>query len=134
MRLPIVVLSCLLIVIVVVIYNHFHVDNMVAALKDQSAVKRIEVFVSCPSGSREIVLTDRPLLDTIGRALMLMKETDAQQGGEQTLWARVTVYKKNKKVEFFVSESPYNGWMIIVFNRSYESDFMFNLIKSYCKH
>lgn len=116
-----------------IIYNHYKVDDMVAALKDKSAVTRVDISVDCPSAPREIVLTDKQLLDTFGKALMQMKETDVQRGGEHTLSARVTVYKKNKKVEFFVRESPYNGWMIIVFNRSYESDFIFNLVKSYCR-
>lgn len=133
MRLPIVALSCLLIVVIVMIYNHFHVDNMVAALKDKSAVTRVDISVYCPSATREIVLTDKQLLDTFGRALMQMKETDVQRGGAHTLSARVTVYKKNKKVEFFVRQSPYHGWMVIVFNRSYESNFIFNLVKSYCQ-
>lgn len=118
---------------IMIIYNHYKVDDMVAALKDKDAVTRVDISIYCPATSREIVLTDKQLLDTFGKALMQMKETDVIQGGAYTLFAKVIVYKKNKEVEFFVQESPYNGWMIIVFNRSYESNFIFNLVRGYCR-
>lgn len=91
------------------------------------------IKISSPAGLKQLTITDSKQLDTINASLMTAKETNVQVGGAYEIWADILVYKNGKKANFLVQFSKYNGWMIVFRNRTFKSDYIFNLINRLSK-
>jgi len=113
------------------LYYFIHSSIVINNLNQRSPISKIEMKVVSSCGVKEVVITDRALLDSINIALLNAKKIDAQVGGIFDTWANITIYKK-EKVDVFVEHSPYNGWMIEAGGNILGSEYIFNWIKSYC--
>lgn len=124
------VFAVLLLAVVLIVRNHLDEEETAYLLREKAGISKMEIRFTSPSGDK-FVISDRILLDSINRALMGIKEIDAQVGGIHDISVEINVFKKSKTINFWVQHSPYNGWMLIIGNRTFQSDYMFRLIKLY---
>jgi hypothetical protein len=105
--------------------------NTLNTIKEEGVISKMTLKISSSAGLKYILITNAKKLDTINTVLKETKEIYVQQGGSFEISSDISVFKNGKQANFFVEFSKYNGWMIVIENRTFSSDYIFNLIKQY---
>ena len=114
------------------IYYFIHSAIIINDLKEKSPISKIEMQVTSSCGTKNVVITDRILLDSINVALSRAKKIDVQAGGNFYISANLDIYKR-KKINVLIKHSPYKGWEIYAGGNILGSEYIFHWIKSYCQ-
>ena len=129
-----IIIPFLLLAIVLVIgymQDYIYTNNSLKILKAQGNIIKIEMKISSSLGLKTIVITEAKKLDNINTAIREIQEINPSKGGSFKIAADVYVYKNEKKINFKVHFSEYNGWMIEIGYKTFRSDYIFHLIETY---
>lgn len=105
--------------------------NTLNTIREEGVISKMTLKITSLAGLKHVIITNKNKLDSINTALKEAKEIYVQQGGAFEISSDISVFKNGKHANFFVEFSKYNGWMIVVENRTFSSNYIFNLIKQY---
>jgi hypothetical protein len=118
-----------------VIYITFSIQSCmmhkssISIIKDQNEITKVEMKISSTSGLKQIIITDKKVLDSLSKELRNSSEINVPHGGVFNIWADVKIYKQKDIADIFVQNSEFYGWYIDVENKSLKCEYIFKLVE-----
>lgn len=113
------------------ISNWINTNNRLSIIKEPGDIQKVEVKVVSDAGIKSSLITDSSKLDMINTALKQAQEIKGRTARVSEIWSDLLIYKNNKKVNLRIQHSIYNGWVIIIGNKTFNSNYMFRLVEAY---
>lgn len=104
-------------------------------LRSNVQIARAELTIINAPGiesKKTFILSDRKELDSLNAALKkLGSAVKIDLAKENRVYAIIEVYKNNKKVPMAILNAESTGWVLIIGNSTFKSDYIFKLVEGH---
>jgi hypothetical protein len=129
---PIVITSLLTFFISTFVWQSVHTTDQVNILRSKHPITKLEMKIVSDTLIYVTILNSEQL-ESINCAFQAAQEKDISKSKVADIWADINVYKEGNKINLFIRQDSYNGWMIEVGNATLTNDYLFSLVKRYAK-